>query len=233
MKSSQINRPLIENTARELQLEVWKYRKELWPNKDLSPIEMLEPEIAAHVLGIKFEYEDHIRNPGFGGEKGEIAGLIDRQAGKISISKTFYLDTIRFTGAHELGHWQLHPDHKMFRDRPIQNLAKRNVREPKEIEADYFASCFLMPGKQVVKFVEIFFQTRIPFVIDENASFWLNPDNPTSLLRPEKNSLDRLLAVASNRFYAGKHHYSLAEIFKVSVTAMAIRLNELNVIKND
>lgn len=195
---------------------------------------MLAPEVAARHLDIDFCYEEEIPKVfGFRGSYYEIAGLIDRQANKIIVSKRFPLDTIKFTGAHELGHWLLHPNEVMHRDRPIKGLANSNSRDSKEKEADYFAACYLMPRKLITKAMESTFRASAPLAIDDTAAFWLSPSDPDSILRAENGSLNRALAVASARTYGGRHFYSLAQQFNVSATSMALRLQELNLIRDD
>jgi Zn-dependent peptidase ImmA (M78 family) len=69
---------------------------------------MLEPEIAAHVLGVNFEFHQELILLNRRSSKYEIAGLLDRQARKIAVAEQFPDETVRFTGAHEIGHWVLH-----------------------------------------------------------------------------------------------------------------------------
>jgi Zn-dependent peptidase ImmA (M78 family) len=53
------------------------------------------------------------------GAKATVAGLIDRQQGVIAVSRAYSSETMRFTGAHELGHYLLHEDEVMHRDLPV------------------------------------------------------------------------------------------------------------------
>ncbi|MHB1530454.1 MAG: ImmA/IrrE family metallo-endopeptidase [Acidiferrobacteraceae bacterium] len=228
-----MKKSLIENTARELCKRIWQQRAAIWPDKvSPNPRAVLEPELAAQVLGINFQYHEELGR--FGDPRGryEVAGILDRQARKIAISKRFSLEARRFTAAHELGHWLLHPDHIMHRDRPIAGLSNETIsREPKEREADYFAACFLMPDKLVTAAFESTFRTKAPFVFDDDSAWWLCPDDPDSLLRADIGSMDRALAFASAESYRGVHLVPLAKQFRVSVTTMAIRLKELELIR--
>lgn len=222
----------IETRARKLQMQIWDQRHVIWPDREVSPLEMLDPEIAAFVLGVKYEFHEEIRLLGQSNQY-EIAGLFDRQLGKIAVSSRFPDETIRFTGAHEIGHYLLHPGHVMHRDRPIKGLAGSTYnRAPQEVEADYFAACFLMPRKLVKEALESTFLTEAPFVFDDDAAFWLSPGNPGALLRPYEGNRDRAHALATAQSYGGRHFVSLSKLFRVSSGSMAIRLQELGLIQD-
>lgn len=80
----------------------------------------------------------------------QVAGQIDFEHKEVWLSTRVTRDEQFFTAAHELGHAVLHPGQNgLHRDRPLKGPAAR--KDSKEAEADYFASCFLMPRKQVVK----------------------------------------------------------------------------------
>lgn len=224
-----MNKFRIEQTARELQTELWRWRGTLWPGQDRHPVQVLDPAIAAQVLGVQFEYFDQLGR--FGGF--EIAGALDRHRRVISISRRFPPAVIRFTSAHEVGHWCLHPnDIVVHRDRPIGGLSTAlDCRSPKEQEADYFAACFLMPEKLVRNAFEQAFLVRSGFTFDEASAFELCPDDPELVLRPRFESLDREITLASARFYRGRALKPFTELFGVSPTTMAIRLNELNLLR--
>ena len=222
----------IESTARDLQRRIWEQRTAIWPDQVPSPLGMLDPEIAAHVLDIRYEHWEGLTPLAKQDKRFLIAGLLDRQARKIAVSDQFPDETVRFTGAHEIGHWILHPGQVMHRDRPIKGLASEtSSREPQEREADYFAACFLMPRKLVKAALESTFLIKAPFIFDDAAAFWLCPHDPDSLLRPDIGSLDCALSLAAAQSYGGRHFNSLAKQFRVSVSTMAIRLKELELIQ--
>jgi Zn-dependent peptidase ImmA (M78 family) len=222
----------IESAARDVHKLIWKQKNQIWAERMPPPFEMLEPEIAACALGVRYEFHPELILLNHRSSKSEVAGLLDRQAGKIAVADQFPEETIRFTGAHEIGHWVLHPDETMHRDRPIKGLLGGMGHRPlKEKEADYFAACFLMPRKLVIDAFELTFRTQVPFVFDDAAAFWLCPSDPESLLRADYGSLDRALSLATAQSYGGRHFNSLAKQFRVSVTTMAIRLNELGLIE--
>ncbi len=220
-----MNKVEIENQARQLQVRIWRQQEALWSGETPRPIQMLDPAIAANVLDVDFGYYEEL-GP-FGDRRGrfEIAGLVDRHRRTIAISKRFKAETMRFTAAHEIGHWILHPGEMMHRDRPIEGLGREAPsRSAEEREADYFAACFLMPRKLITQAFEATFRVKAPFVFDDAAAFWLCPDDPDSLLRPDHGSLDRALVLSAAESYGGRHFQSLAKQFRVSVSTMAIRL---------
>lgn len=227
---NKLRKEQIEQKVSELHQEIWRNRHKIWPYGSPSPIEMLNPEIACRVLKIKYqEYEEFGSLFGFRGSKFKVAGLVDRQAGKIAVANNFSSEEIRFTAAHEIGHWLLHPQQTMFRDRPLSK-AWESKRPQKEEEADYFAACYLMPKNLLGNHFKKRFLT-IPFHFNDDTSYLLNPQDPDMLLHSEEGSMDRALVLAKCGFYNGQRFYPLANEFKVSITAMAIRLEELNLIK--
>ncbi len=226
-----MNKSDIEYAARSLQHDIWRAQARFWPSGAPNPIGMLDPVAAARILGIDFELCEELGRFGDGNDRFETAGMLNRQAGKIAVSRRFPLETIRFTGAHEIGHWLLHPDNVMHRDRPIRGLANETYsRPPQEKEADYFAACFLMPRKLLTAVFKQFFH-KIPFIFNDTTSFWLCQSEPESLLRADEGSLEQALSIASAENFEGKHFNSLSKQFGVSASTMAIRIKELDLIR--
>lgn len=224
-----MDRAYIEFRAWELQAEIWREKSALWPDGAPSPTQMLEPEIAAKVLGVRFEYEEELGPSNHGGARSEIAGRLNRNANEIVVSRNFAIEEIRFTGAHEIGHWLLHKSLLVHRDRPLKgSMHLRTVRSPKEQEADHFAACFLMPRNLVKATFESTFSIQTPFVMSDDAAYWLCAHDPDSAW--ESSTLERAAFVASAKSYGGKHIDPLTKQFRVSVSAMAIRLVELGLI---
>lgn len=227
-----MDKQAIENLARELLVQIWDKRKEFWPDREPSLFEIPDPELAAFLLGINFEYREELGRFGFRGTHFEVAGQLDRNVGKISISRKFSPEVMRFTGAHEIGHWMMHPGERLHRDRPIKGLEyQASARSLYESEADYFAACFLMPSKLVVRAFELSFLTK-KFVFDDASAFQLSPSDQGGLLWPREGSLDRELALATAESYGGLRFNSLAKRFQVSAKTMAIRIKELNLIQD-
>ncbi|MCZ6802558.1 MAG: ImmA/IrrE family metallo-endopeptidase [Proteobacteria bacterium] len=222
----------IEKASRKLLGEIWSSRTSIWPDKNLDPINILDPALAAECLGINYELSEDLGIFGDCGNRFEVAGSLDRDIKKILISRRFNLAIRRFTGAHEIGHWLLHSGKIKHRDKPIGGLDNRITKRPfEEREADYFAACFLMPRKLIKEHFENTFLTKAPLVFDDTTAFWLCPSDPDSLLRANIDSLDRALSIASAESFGGRHINSLANQFRVSATSMAIRIQELGLIK--
>lgn len=224
----------IENAVHDLHARIWRARSSLWAAEQMpAPVEMLDPAVAARLLDIEFEMHDELGSRFSGGDaRFEIAGLLDRQAKKIAISRRFPAETRRFTAAHELGHWLLHPGNVMHRDRPVGGLEFGPPRRRgEEREADRFAALFLMPAKLVTKRFEQSFGITAPLTIDDAAAFWLCPSNPGFLLGADLNSLEREVAVAATRSFNNRPFDSLARYFGVSIASMAIRLRELKLVR--
>lgn len=222
-----MDEPKIEDLARQLQIEIWDRRSEFWPDRTPSYFEVLDPELAAAHLGVSYALCETLGKFGSGQDRYEVAGSIDRQRNQISVSRTFRPDIMRFTAAHEIGHYLLHPKAAMHRDRPISGLESglTQTLPPMEREANYFATCFLMPARFVGRtFVRLFGKD---FVFDDASAFKLSPSDPDAFLRPRQNSLSRELILSTARSFNGLHFKSLAEQFSVSPTTMAIRLKEL------
>ena len=68
------------------------------------------------------------------------------------------------------------------------------------------------------------------FVVNENTAFALNYKNITELLKKAKNRDGLAQILASTELYNGNQIISMAKQFGVSVGAMAIRLDELDLL---
>lgn len=224
----------IEAEVSKIHKQIWTRRQILWPAGHPSDIDMLDPEmVSTRILGVEFLVEERI-NGHFSRDRVEIAGLIDRQKNRIVVSRKFPPEQIHFTAAHELGHWILHPNEIMHRDRPI-GFAPQEPKNlpPAEREANYFAVQFLMPRKLIEKE----FKSRFPvglngaLKIDENSAFHLCPSDTDSVLYPHNGIVDQAILLSSaRRFGSNRFNSSIAEAFHVSPSAMAYRLIELNLI---
>ncbi len=220
----------IEQIVKSLQLEIYKSRFSLWAGEvPPQPHQMCTADVAARVLGVNFEQLDELGHFGNSHGRFEVAGLINRDEGQIAISKRFDMDVRRFTAAHEIGHWVLHQDkHVLHRDRPLKGISTSRVpRTLDEQEADYYAACFLVPQKQLLRQFETRFGPLESFRFNDGTAFGLNPRNPSQLLTSSSDSLEWEAAIASAIRYHGEFFESLTEFFKVSTSTMAIRLREI------
>lgn len=218
----------IEAKAIALQRQLWRERDRLWEGAPpTNPIEVLDIRKALHLAGYELVFES-----GLGNDPRthiEVAGLIDRDAKVVKSSLQFLEPYQRFTLAHELGHAVLHPDAGgIHRDRPLDGMTRS--REPGEREADRFATYFLMPEKLLRECFLQRFGTEC-FVLTDDTAFALS--RTTSDAVQEKNPTLRHLArtLAAAETYNSRSFKSLATQFEVSVGAMAIRLEELGLLK--
>lgn len=221
----------IENEAIRLRHQIWDARASFWPGRQPHPLEVLDPQIAAQVLGFSLEYL-HELNLGVIGQGNQTAGILDRNLKRIVVAQCFGPEVEIFTAAHELGHVVLHPkDVILHRDLPIPGLEQKE-KDPIEREANYFAGTYLMPTEFLTKVFKARFGTA-PFVFDDAAAHFLRPRDVSSLLHPHPGSNARSISLASARSFAGQAFgNSLAGFFKVSVATMAIRLRELELVSD-
>lgn len=221
----------IENWVRTLQLLTWKHRGVIWKkNTPQDPREILDPAVIfKSVLGYHFCTIEKLEVHMIEDTVYETAGEIDQKKKQVIVSNAYPQQTQRFTGAHELGHAMLHRQNILHRDIPIAgDQMPRKSKEEKQ--ADAFAAKFLMPKKLIQNdFVERFLTQN--FIINQNTAFNLGGKNPSELMK-ECRDLDGLCRkLAESETFAGRAFPSLAEVYKVSVGAMAIRLKELGLVE--
>ena len=227
---SSSRRKQIEQTAIALQRDLWRDSRINSSGKFKDPFDILDPATAAKHLGISFVVtDDGLGAISFGKRHIEVAGLINRDKKKIYVSKRLPLQTLRFTGAHELGHWILHPNTVMHRDRALDGTHENPDRNPIEREADYFAACFLMPRKLVSEQFSGRFGATLPLVFNDDTEFKLlrGVGTPQST---SKSPLWREKLLATAEYYDGTRFESIAAQFRVSPTSMAIRIKELGLV---
>jgi len=230
VKSKNYPRREIQETVRRLHRFIWDNQKAIWgDDAPEDPVEMLDVRVAAKIAGFEYQELSGIGIHQTGDGDSDVAGLIDESSKTISISHQHKAKVRRFTAAHEIGHAMLHEFHgSMHRDRTIDMMGPKRDRFEKE--ADEFATLFLMPAKLVkARFLEIFYTE--PFVLTNETAFALGFSNARELL--QKCPTDRALAklLASTERFNFVNVQSLADQFGVSTETMAIRLEELNLIK--
>ncbi len=218
----------IERRARNLHERIWQNRNKIWSNATPSnPIDMLDPVIALKFIGYDCNLDETLGQFYSDGKLIEVAGTIDKSSAKVRISRQFKNNIRNFTAAHELGHALLHQTSGLHRDRPLDGATIS--RDPVELEADKFATLFLMPQKLVKTTFEKFFLTN-KFFLNEETTFALGLGDFMELKEKVTSlrQLSRMLASAEH--YNGRHFISLANQFRVSTGAMAIRLEELELL---
>jgi uncharacterized protein DUF955 len=220
----------IENEAIRLRWDIWNERATLWPGRHPHPFEVLNPQIAANILGFDLQYVPNLSLP-FSNEVVETAGILNRNRKTVLVAECYGREVRAFTSAHELGHILLHQERVMHRDMPIAGL-EQEPADPLEREANFFAGSYLMPSEFLGKVFKSMFGAA-PFGFDYAAAQFLRPADPGVLLHAPHGSLTRYRALASARSYAGKpFRRCLAEMFQVSTATMAIRLRELELVKH-
>lgn len=222
----------IQNFARQIQVDIWNDRNRFWdgsPPKD--PIELLSPAHGIFLEGYSLEHKS-----GFGPifkdhDIAEIAGYLDNVHKKVYISEQFTLEQQLFTAAHELGHILMHRESlgQLHRDRPVDGATKLS-RDYIEWAADKFATFFLMPENLVRSCFEQKFKAGC-LTVTEEIAFGLGYSNADEFRKSIRNKRQFSQLVASTTHFHTSHFKSLASQFRVSVGAMTIRLEELELIK--
>jgi Zn-dependent peptidase ImmA (M78 family) len=229
-QGEKFSRQEIGGIARKLQIELWRRRHEFYPNsKTTNPTDVLDPIFALTAIGYSVQEHDSLGE--YFGRDGafEVAGILDKPTATARISKRFSHPMRNFTMAHELGHAILHDNIRMHRDRPFDGALNGQKREATEIEADVFASLFLLPEKLVrAAFERRFLAKRV--VINEETAFALGERGVSSLFGKYRSRRDFSRMMANAAQYNGVHFRSLAENFGASTEVMAIRLEELNLV---
>lgn len=221
----------IEDIAKKLQNSIWVNREHIWKNGvPNDPIAMLDAAIAFEAIGYEFELADSLGQLMTSSGMIDVAGFIDKSKMYAGVSSQFPLTTRNFTAAHELGHAVLHDAVGLHRDRAFDGVSVSGPRERVEVEADKFATYFLMPEKVVrAEFAHRFSVER--FQITDDTAFALINDTQESLRRKctSLRHLSRIMADADH--CAGKFFVTMADRFRVSNEAMAIRLEELHLLE--
>lgn len=225
--------------ARKLLLELERRSFEVWDSPPDHRIDRLDPfKIVPSLLRVDLYEPEEIPWPAGRPQNGNlpsrIAGYIDRKNNTIAVARRFSQEVRRFTLAHEIGHWQLHTGSVYFRDFPLIAGDRSSSKRPLvEREANRFAEELLMPDDLVkAYFFQVFgvetLRNREP---DEALAGWLSMGvrrkvTVTELIEKGRDWMASLAAEHRN----DPLHFSLAERFRVSTTAMSIRLMRLHLV---
>ena len=217
----------IEGLSRRVQNVLWKYRDVIWKiDTPKNLLGVLDPEKVISMLKYKLNRVNFIP---VNGHYSEIAGIINNEDYSVTIAQQYSAEIVRFTTAHELGHALLHDKIELHRDYPLDGSKSEISRPFVEVQADKFAAYFLMPERLVkTAFSKIFFAKS--FQLNEQTATLLNLGSLKELRSKYRTKRDLSRLVASCNHYNYRSIKSLAEIFKVSSEAMAIRLEELSLI---
>jgi hypothetical protein len=231
----------VRDAARHLLRDYWRQSNGL-RDPPLQPEEFVRraPELlVTEFLGLTLEKPEEI-NPEpvvFRPEelKPEIAGLLDRPARRIVIAQKYSLEWRRFTTAHELAHWILHPGEVLHRDRPMLGGERQNPTRPAvEQEADLFAAELLMPARLLQEiFTRCFGGPIRGCECDDALAFRLSSATGKPLTARHFAALapmQRALELTRLSIYGQRVFTPLDKRFLVSPTAMAIQLLDLGLV---
>ncbi len=166
----------------------------------------------------------------------EIGGVLDRALRRIVVANKLPLEVQRFTLAHEIGHYFLHPELIYHRDLPIvEAVHEDRSLPPEEREANFFAAELLMPRRLVADIFHARYGPRIhPDEIDVSLAFGLSRVLRLPLGDPQ-TIVERLRCMSRrqrSRLIARDDRLGLPlwSIFAVSIESMAVRLEELDLV---
>lgn len=218
----------IEERAHSLQVEIYRT---IWKGhrpQDLT--EVFEPGIALDYLGYSVQSVEEIGRFWVNGNKHEIAGVIEQEQKAVTIAeRNFSYLSKRFTAAHELAHSVLHPDMRtLHRDIPLERTGV--VQDWREAQANRFASAYLMPRKLVEDQFRDSFGMET-FELTDTTAFALCGTCDEKVHRFYRDQRQLSLCIATTQRFNGCYFQPLSEFFRVSPLAMAIRLEQLELVR--
>ncbi len=217
----------IEALANQATNLLWDFRDLLWNGQPPSKAyEILKPEVILEkILEYRYGYVPAEMYEE-GGVAFQVAGTINKKEKIVGVATGMSPEVQAFTAAHELGHAFLHTDLGiMHRDRPLDGAV--STVDIKERQANKFAACFLMPARIVeAVFQQVFDMNK--FEVNDNTMFKLRLGGMSDFRRKFRTVRSISTFIAR---YKGNTYQPLHKIFGVSVTAMAIRLEELGLIE--
>ena len=191
-------------------------------------MDALQPAVALRLKGFNIESRYSLGEEWDQGLRSEVAAVIDRERKKVYISSRLPFVVQNFTIAHELGHVVLHP-HIDVKHREFPKDGPGRQTDWEEREADWFATEFLMPEKQL----RLEFARRFgvgPFRLTDDSAFALCRASVDKILRQCRSARDLSNCLGEARAFGDMQFRSLAERFSVSKKAMAIRIDELQLV---
>jgi Zn-dependent peptidase ImmA (M78 family) len=228
--------------ARDLQLLLWSDRYTIWGKS--AGLEVFVPFptiiVAERYLRIRVEEPEEIGDIDRESDtlRVEIGGLLERREKLIKVASKFRLEWRRFTLAHEVGHWVLHPNLTSLREAPLSGGERANARRSlAEQEADFFAAELLMARKLLNRAFKNHLGNRIDSEhptqeLAQSLSEGLGRKISVWELIAGGKRLVALLVAETSSF--GMHmpgnFVPLARRFGVSCVAMAIQLEELKLV---
>jgi len=227
-------RDSLRASARGLLLKLWSDREHIYGRlvEPSALIPVPTDVIVRSVLSLELEEPEEIPSERCGYE---VAGFMDREAGRIVVAQKYRPEWRRFTMAHEIAHWVIHPDVKYHRDRPMTGAEPSDSGRPEEEkEADFFASELVMPTKPLAAyFFEVFGERIDGSTQDHSLSTWLSigTNRRVNEIDFARSLRYRALLIAQTTSFGPTPNFvPLAKRFGVSPSAMAIRLENLGLV---
>ena len=161
-----------------------------------SPKNRIEPELIAEKLGITFSYGQY-GNSSFD-------GMIEHKNGRfhIYINKdrhdNIYGERARLTFAHELGHYYIDEHRNALMNGVSSHCSFTGFksRDRNERQADYFASCLLLPNNRVKQYC---FKKKFQFSMIEELSKKFGVSFSATSLRFTAIGIHPIMVVYSKR----------------------------------
>lgn len=218
-----------EEHAHDVRLSIWNRRHELFNgNVPTNPLDLLEPAVALHLEGFEVRTDPALGEMWEAGGRVRVAGIVDQRGRIVRVSPGLSDQERRFTTAHELAHVRLHPEMSgLHRDRPISGPCSR--KDSRERDADSFASSFVMPAKLLIRRFRECFAMEV-FRLNEDAVFGLRMGTVDQAQRHMRCPRDVSFVLARASSFMGVAFEPLSRFFRVSPTAMAIRLEEVGLV---
>lgn len=215
----------IADAVAQVHRQLWRRRREFWGDQvPTDAVKLLNVGHALMLQGFQLSYVADVGQHAGRGNDMEVAGVIDPDRREVRISPTLPEVVQRFTAGHELGHAVLHPHAGgIHRDRPIEGSARSS--DPQERAADRFSAFFLLPENLLAARFSAVFHADV-FELNDQTMTALGPAAQPFQGKPvPRRVLARVIAGLGR--YNGEVFPPLATQFGVSISTMAIRLEEL------
>lgn len=230
LKDKNLSFEEIESLVYEMQRTLWRFKKAIWKHKTpMEPFQVLDPNKILELLDYRYEKRESLGSYRLAGKDIETAGITDNKNKIVATSNKHSIEVQRFTLCHELAHVILHGAEKIYRDGPVNGIFSSNGNII-ERQADKFATFFTMPSKLVKSEFKKTFGVDV-MKINEDSAFAFNKIS-TDKFKSQVRDLDGFAKFLASVEQYNHHNFdSMAKRFRVSESAMAIRLKELNLLE--
>jgi hypothetical protein len=229
MLAATLSNDAIEEEALRVQREMWDRQVSLWPGKKVQRLDCCDPWEVASYLDIEVQ-EGDLSSPGVAWGM-RLGGFFNRPAQLIAIADQLKPRTARFTLAHEIGHFLIHPGIHHHREMPIHGLGEpRDPVQPEELQANHFAGCLLVPTSLLKRAFWSMFKIESLSLTDDVAYDLMGADY-MALMNSAPYSLAFHRRVGEVERFRGKQFQSLVNLFQVHPTTMAVRLRQCGLVR--